>query len=317
MTNPLRPTGRTITASSPERMKIGMPDLDLALDTLEDSRGELFCSLSRYGITIGYVPAEGPVMTFEESSMGNEAPLATAILRHDGAKHTGLSYSGRTGETPVDSYPTSSTSDAIRIHLGTAEHDGVPARPIESGPAVVEVSANPTEYKRSPLLQDALIIGTRAVGAFAIGRAAKEHANHLNSFEFSLGLLVAAQLETKSGYWVPLKYLDGEPAHELLETMKSTYLDRALVPATLQALKLSSGWPIPINSIGNRLPLFGYSFEEMRGLLLPKLNQVIANDMEAQRKFAQRKQAHGAYGSFDKSMSAQLDNFLRNRLGLE
>lgn len=307
---------RVVVESSPERMVVGMPEVRTAISEMERRRGELFCNFGFLAIDIGVIPASGPVMKFEETQLGNDRRSGYVIIKHDGAVRYGLGNSGRFGGVPIDSDPAVELTDDIRECIGATNHHGIAARPVPNGPTAVEVSGDPKKSAKYDITRDTLAIGTRAVGAFALGKAMKELATEPRNFDLSLGLLIAAHLEKTGADWRPREGRDGRRVNEIIEGLREKYIDEVLTPAVLRELDLTGGWRPHVNSLGNRLPLFHLSYSEARTLLAGKLNDKIAKDKDVREKYESRRRAHGNFGSFDKHLSVELDNFLVNRLGL-
>jgi len=306
---------RLVFESGPERMTVGMPDVHTAIAEMSHRRGELFCNFGFTGIDIGVIPADGPVMDFEETQLGGDARSGYVIIKHDGGVHYPLGNSGRFGGVPSDDYPPVELTEDIREYIGSTEAH-FPARPLPHGPTAVEVSDNPQRSAEYDITRDTLVVGTRAVGAFAIGKAMKELETEPRNFDLSLGLLIAAHLEEIGVDWKPYKADRHKTVDTLLGELRERYMDEVLVPATMRELDLARGWPPRVNSIGNRLPLFHFSFSEARQLLVGKINEKIASDKETRKAYEGRRSAHGRFGNFDDHLSVELNNFLVNRLGL-
>lgn len=304
---------RHVYESTPKRMVVGMPEVSTALTEMERRRGELFCNFGFTAIDIGVIPASGPVMDFEETQLGGDARSGYVIIKHDGAVRYPLSNAGRFGGVPIDHYSAVELTDDIREYIGNTGDRNWGARPLPNGPTAVEISGDPKKSTEYDITRDTLAIGTRAVGAFALGKAMKELATEPRNFDLSLGLLIAAHLEKTGFDWRPREGRDGRRVNDIIEGLREKYIDEVLTPAALRELDLTRGWPPHVNSLGNRLPLFHLSYSEARALLVGKLNEKIAKDKDVRERYEERRRAHG---SFEEHLSVKLDNFLGNRLGL-
>jgi len=308
---------RTVTAATPEQMTVGMPDVHVALREMGRRRGELFCNFGFTGIDIGTIPEEGPVMTFSESRYGNnERGSGYVNIQHDGAIRYPLTNSGRFGGVPIESGAPTEHTKEISEYIGEVPaHQGT-VRPLPHGPTVVDFSGDVNRARQYDITRDALVIGTRAVGAFALGKALKELDTNPRSCDISLGLLIAAHLEKTGEDWRPRNGRAGKVVDKIIETLRTSYIEEALVPATLRELDLSKGWPPHSTSIGNRLPLFGMTYAEANELLAGRVNQAIDENDGVKAAYDNRKREHGIHGDFDSYLSVNLQNFLRNKLGL-
>jgi hypothetical protein len=164
----------TVIESTPERMIVGIPDVHVALSELERRRGELFCNFGFLAIDIGVIPAEGPVMAFEETTLGNDATAGYLVLKHDGAVRFNLGNSGRSGGVPIDTHPPVKVTDDIKEYIGTVGSKAL-SRPLPNGPTAVVVSGEAGKTAKYDITRDTLAIGTRTVGAFALVKTRKKN----------------------------------------------------------------------------------------------------------------------------------------------
>src|SRR3990167_5357142 len=164
---------KQVFESGPERMVVGMPEVRTAMTEMERRRGELFCNFGFTAIDIGVIPASGPVMDFEETQLGDDARSGYVIIKHDGAVRYPLGNSGRSGGIPIDYDPAIELTDDIREYIGNTGNEKWGPHPLPHGPTAVEVSGDPKKSAEYAITRDTLAIGTRAVGAFAIGKAMK------------------------------------------------------------------------------------------------------------------------------------------------
>lgn len=305
--------GRQEFESSPERMMTGMPDVNVAIAEMEQRRGELFCNFSKYGIDIGMIALDGPVLGFRETQFGNDARSGYVVIKHGGAIHYDLGNSGRFG-APIDHLPPVQVFDDIQRSIGTTECH-FPASPGMNGPVVVEVSDEPRNTAGYDVARDSLVIGTRVVGAFAIGKTIKELTVEPKNIDISMGLLIAAHLEKSGADWKP-DMVGDKSTDSFINDLKSRYMNDALIPAVLRELNLVGGWHAYVNPIGNRLPLFALNLTEAREILHAGIEERIEIDEAVKGKYDQRKRDHGSFGDLQTYMAAEVDNYLINRLGL-
>ena len=104
---------------------------------------------------------------------------------------------------------------------------------------------------------------------------------------------------------------------QIIGELKEQFIDRALVPASMQHLKLSDRTQsVAINSIGNRLPLFGMTLSDAQQIVTDRINERIDSDRDTEMKLTEARHEHGFHGDFEAYLTAALNNFLKNRLGL-
>lgn len=294
--------------ASVRRMSTLMPDAELAVKGLKQHTGEVFCDFGFTDIAIGVIPDAPTVpISFAESRYSSEPHNWDGYvnLRSAGGIKYGLNWSGRSGAWPVES-GSSSLAENYGIYLGK-----LPRGPVPNGPLAVETSHDVKTGFRYERLRDTLVIGNRACGAFAVGKALKESQERPENIDVSLGLLVAATLEENGIDWRPDSGLEGQSTALTLEKLRSIFVDYALVPRILGHLGLKSSH-VHTTALGRRLPLFNFTALE----IWQKVTEVMDNDKQTADNMADQRRSHGGFGNYDRYIKDSVNNLLVNRLGL-
>lgn len=279
--------------------------VDSVIETLQEHGGQTFCGVSVDSLAIGTIPSgsEQPI-SFYRSGKSDEHVL---VKLEDGVAYHLTPRWGSGSQIEDDKTPMYGAYDA-GIHASTWRY-----------PYRIFAEESITAAKRMGRSVDTFVIGDRACGAFAFGRALREVEKYGPAVtQTSIGLLLASELNRRDADWVPASGSGREEFEAVQNELTATFIEDALLPLVLARTGLlGSQWSLHGNAIAARTAALSLpSHNELKDSLLDKIYELShGNDLLAERLTLLGRDAVEP-GNYRPYVSAAIGNVLAHQLGI-